>query len=110
MSNQKLLTARFMLVVACGLCYFLALAMLTPVLPHYVKDELGWGDAAVGVAGGAFAVGAVVLRTGAGRLGDTVGRRSLIIGGALLVALSTLFYGAIGELWWLIAMRVITGF
>jgi len=108
--KHRLLTARFLLVVACGLCYFLALAMLTPVLPHYVTDQLGWGDAAVGVAVGAFAVGAVVLRTWAGRLGDTVGRRALIIGGALLVAVSTLCYGLIEALWWLVAMRIVTGF
>jgi MFS family permease len=105
-----LVTGRFVLVVVCGLCYFLALAMLTPVLPHYVQDELGFGDAAVGVAVGAFAVGAVVLRTVAGRLGDTLGRRALIIFGALIVAVSTMFYGAVHALWWLIAMRVVTGF
>ncbi len=44
--------------------------MLTPVLPHYVEDQLHFGDAAVGVAVGTFAVGAVVLRTYAGRIGD----------------------------------------
>ncbi len=108
--EAPLLTSRFVLVVSCGLCYFLALAMLTPVLPHYVKDHMHYGDAAVGVAVGAFAVGAVVLRTYAGRVGDTVGRRALIITGALTVAISTLFYGAIDALWWLIAMRVVTGF
>jgi len=107
---EQLLTSRFVLVVTCGLCYFLALAMLTPVIPHYVKDQLGFGDAAVGVAVGAFAVGAVVLRTYAGRVGDTVGRRALIIWGAATVAASTLVYGLVHALWWLIAMRVITGF
>ena len=109
-ARAKLLTSRFLLVVTCGLCYFLALAMLTPVLPHYVKDQLHYGDAAVGVAVGAFAVGAVVLRTYAGRIGDTVGRRALIIWGALIVAGSTIVYGLVHALWWLIAMRVITGF
>jgi len=109
-ASDKLVTGRFALIVVCGLCYFLALAMLTPVLPHYVKDELGYGDAAVGVAVGAFAVGAVVLRTWAGRLGDTLGRRALIIFGALIVAASTIVYGAVHALWWLIAMRVVTGF
>jgi MFS family permease len=108
--RTPLVTPRFMLIVLCGLCYFLALAMLTPVLPHYVTDELHHGDAAVGVAVGAFAVGAVVLRLWAGRIGDTVGRRALIIGGALLVAVSTLMYGLVEALWWLIAMRIVTGF
>src|SRR5438270_11619299 len=108
--RTRLLTTRFLLVVTCGLCYFLALTMLTPVLPHYVKDQLHYGDAAVGIAVGAFAVGAVVLRTYAGRLGDTMGRRVLIIVGALLVAVSTIVYGLVHALWWLIAMRVVTGF
>ncbi len=108
--REQLLTSRFVLVVTCGLCYFLALAMLTPVIPHYVKDQLRYGDAAVGVAVGAFAVGAVVLRTYAGRVGDTVGRRALIIWGAAMVAASTILYGLVHALWWLIAMRVVTGF
>lgn len=109
-ARAKLLTSRFLLVVTCGLCYFLALAMLTPVIPHYVKDQLHYGDAAVGVAVGAFAVGAVILRTYAGRIGDTVGRRALIIWGASMVAVSTILYGLVHALWWLIAMRVVTGF
>jgi MFS family permease len=108
--RAPLLTPRFVLVVTCGLLYFLALTMLTPVLPHYVKDELNYGDAAVGVVVGGFAVGAVVLRTYAGKVGDRVGRRALIIAGALIVAVSTIFYGAIEALWWIITMRVITGF
>jgi MFS family permease len=106
----RLVTPRFLLVVASGLCYFLALAMLTPVLPHYVEDSLGYGSIAVGFAVGAFAVGAIALRTYAGRVGDRVGRRVLIIGGALVVACSTLVYGLVDALWWLVAMRVITGF
>src|SRR2546423_1784569 len=108
--QSQLLTARFLLVVTCGLCYFLALTMLTPVLPHYVKDQLHFGDAAVGVAVGAFAVGAVLLRPYAGRVGDRVGRRALIIWGAAIVAASTILYGVVHALWWLIMMRVVTGF
>jgi len=107
---SRLVTPRFLVVVASGLCYFLALAMLTPVLPHYVEDSLGWGSIAVGVAVGAFAIGAIALRTYAGRIGDRVGRRVLIIGGALVVATSTLLYGLVHSLWWLVLMRTITGF
>src|SRR5262249_54222820 len=61
-SRASLLTPRFVLVVSCGLSYFLALAMLTPVIPHYVEDELGNGSIAVGIAVGAFAFGAILLR------------------------------------------------
>ena len=108
--SEAIFTARFALVVASGLCYFTALAMLTPVLPDYVEKSLGHGSVAVGIAVGAFAIGAVALRTYAGRFGDTVGRRVLIIGGALIVATSTACYGLVHALWFLVTLRVISGF
>ena len=98
-----------MLVVTCGLAYFLALAMLTPVIPHYVEDQLDMGSIAVGVAVGAFAFGAIALRPFAGRLGDQMGRRVLIVGGASVVAASTACYGLVPALWWLVAARIVTG-
>jgi MFS family permease len=110
MSEHRLITPRFLLVVTSGLCYFLALAMLTPVLPHYVEDSLEHGSVAVGVAVGAFALGAIVLRTYFGRVGDRIGRRVLIIFGAAVVAGSTIVYGVVHALWWLILMRIVTGF
>ena len=68
--------------------------MLTPVLPHYVEKSLGGGDVAVGIAVGAFAVGAILLRpTPAGSA--TVGRRVLIVGGALVVGVSAACYGLV---------------
>src|SRR5438046_2574482 len=109
-ARARLLTPRFLVVVTCGLCYFLALAMLTPVLPHYVEDSLGAGSFAVGVAVGAFAVGAIALRTYAGRVGDRIGRRVLIIGGALIVAESTSVYCVVEALWWLVLVRGASGF
>jgi len=34
--QSRLLSRHFVLVVSSGLCYFTALAMLTPVLPDYI--------------------------------------------------------------------------
>lgn len=108
--SARLVTPRFVLVVSCGLFYFLALTMLQPVLPRYVRDDLGRGDLAVGVAVGALAFGAIVLRLWAGRLGDTSGRRILMVGGAAVVAVSTLLYGVVPALWWIVLMRLVSGF
>ncbi len=105
----RLLTARFVLVVASGLAYFMALGVVLPVVPQYVKHQLGGGSVAVGVAVGSLFVGAVLLRPYAGRLGDRFGRRVLIVTGALVVAFSVLAYGAVQELWFLIALRALTG-
>jgi MFS family permease len=108
-ARERLLTPRFLLVVASGLSYFMALGMLIPVVPQYVKGPLAGGNAAVGVAVGSLFVGAVVLRPYAGRIGDRFGRRILIIGGALIVAGSTALYGVVHALPYLVAIRVVTG-
>jgi MFS family permease len=84
--QERLLTPRFLLVTGSGLAYFLSLGMLLPVLPLYVQHRLGGDNAEVGIAVGAFAVGAVLLRPSVGRLGDRFGRRVLMLGGAITVA------------------------
>lgn len=106
---ERLLTPRFVLVVASGLAYFLSIAMLIAVIPQYVKAELGGGSLAVGVAVGSFAVGAVLLRPYAGRIGDRAGRRILIIGGALVVAVTTALHGVVEALPWIVSVRFLTG-
>ena len=98
-----------MLIVASGLAYFFALAMLTPVLPLYVKGPLHGNGLSVGIGVGAFAVGAVLLRPYAGRIGDRTGRRWLVIGGALTVSVSIAAYGVIDSLAWLVLVRFVTG-
>jgi MFS family permease len=108
-SNERLITGRFALVVAAGLLYFFSLGMLLPVVPLYVEGPLGSGTLAVGIAVGAFSVGAIVLRPWAGRLGDRAGRRILIIGGALVVALSAALYHVSHGVPVLVAMRVLGG-
>lgn len=95
--RARLLTGQFLLLTVAATCYFLSLGVLLPVVPRYVERTLGGGSLAVGVAVGAFAAGAVLLRPYAGRLGDHLGRRVLVIGGAAVVAATTLAYlGATG--------------
>ncbi|MDT5180995.1 MAG: hypothetical protein QOJ95_5193, partial [Mycobacterium sp.] len=108
-ARPPLITPRFVLIVASGLAYFFALAMLTPVLPLYVKGPLHGNGFSVGIGVGAFAVGAVLLRPFAGRLGDRAGRRWLVIGGAAVVAVSIAAYGVIDSLAWLVLARFVTG-
>ena len=108
-TRPPLVTPRFLLIVACGLAYFFGLSMLTPVLPLYVKGPLRGNGLAVGIGVGAFAVGAVLLRPYAGRIGDRIGRRPLVIFGALTVAVSIACYGLIDSLGWLVVTRFVTG-
>jgi MFS family permease len=107
--RARLLTRQFLTVTSAGALYFLSLGMLLPVLPQFVEDELGGDTLGVGIAVGAFAVGAVLLRPYAGRLGDRYGRRMLVIVGAFVVACSAALYPLASDLVTLVAVRVLGG-
>jgi MFS family permease len=108
-ARAPVLTARFVLVVTAGLGYFLSLGMVLPAVPQYVEHRLDGDSVAVGVAVGILFVGAVLVRPFVGRLGDRVGRRSLMIAGAAIVAVSVALYGVVASLPFLIAIRALTG-
>src|ERR671910_3724318 len=70
----------------------LAVGATLPVLPHYVKDELGGSDLEVGIVTGAFAFTGIICRPIAGNLADRRGRKPTVIGGALLAAAARALY------------------
>jgi len=106
---ERLFTFRFALVVTSGLCYFMALGVLLPVVPLFVKHDLGGNDIAVGVVVGAFAVGAVLLRPFTGRVSDRVGRRILIVLGGVIVGSAGLLYLFASAIVPLVFVRVLGG-
>ena len=108
-SRERFLTPQFVLVTLSGALYFIALGTGIAVIPVFAKHTFGSGDTGVGIAVGAFAVGAVLLRPFAGRLGDRMGRRPLIIGGAAIVSVSTALYVTATSLPLLIGYRVFGG-
>ena len=107
--GDSVITPRFVLVVTAGLLYFFSLGMLLPVVPLFVEGPLDSGKLAVGVAVGAFSVGAIVLRPWAGIMGDRIGRRVLIIGGAVVVAASAGLYHVASGVTSLVVIRVLGG-
>jgi MFS family permease len=70
----------------------LAVGATLPVLPHYVKDELGGSDLEVGIVTGAFALTGIVCRPIAGNFADRRGRKPTVIGGAFLAAIAGALY------------------
>jgi MFS family permease len=79
-------------VFAVTFCGVVAVGSVLPVLPRYIHGPLGSGDIAVGIVIGAYAVTGLLLRPVAGRLADTRGRKPMVLGGAVLVALGGLLY------------------
>jgi MFS family permease len=107
--EERLLTPAFLVLIATGLCYFAAFGMIVPVLPRFVEGPLGGSDVAVGIAFGAFGLGAVALRPIAGRIGDRVGRRILILSGAVIAALASAAYFVVDGVPVLVAARMVQG-
>jgi MFS family permease len=63
---------------------------LAPVIPRFMRDELGGSDLVIGLAVGAFAVTSLLARPSLGRLGDQRGARLLIVIGCLVGMLGML--------------------
>ncbi len=78
--------------MAICLSVFLPLGALLPVLPLYLRHELGAGDVAVGALVTGFGFVAVLCRPFAGSLADRVGRRHVAVAGALLCSFSGALY------------------
>jgi MFS family permease len=70
----------------------LAVGATLPVLPHYVKGELGGSDIEVGIVTGAFALTGIVCRPIAGNYADLRGRRVTVMVGASLAAIAGALY------------------
>ena len=104
-----MVTGPFLAVVAAGALFFFGVGVVIPVLPRYVQDDLGGSSLLVGVVVGAFAFSAVLARPTAGRLGNRVGRRFLMIVGAVLAGSSLAAYGLTHHAWQLILVRLVTG-
>ncbi|MFJ8958809.1 MFS transporter [Lentzea sp. NPDC102401] len=105
----RLLTGRFALLTAADLSYFTAAGISIYALPLYVTGPLGESKAAAGLTFGAFAVSALLLRPLAGRLTDRVGRRPLLVGGALGAALCLALTALATDLPVIIGLRLLLG-
>lgn len=107
--EERLITTTFILVTAATFAYFISIGALIPTIPRFVEGPLAKGEAGVGLAVGAFSVSAVLIRPFIGRLGDTRGRRILMISGSALVAASVLGILLIDTFVPLILLRLTTG-
>jgi DHA1 family multidrug resistance protein-like MFS transporter len=80
----------------------------TPLLPLYARD-LGAGPAMVGVVMGASTVTGILLKLPAGAWSDILGRRPMLIAGALIFATLPFVYLGVASLAALICVRAVHG-
>ncbi|HZO05976.1 MAG TPA: MFS transporter, partial [Solirubrobacterales bacterium] len=86
-----------------------AIGAVLPVLPRYVHGPLGYGDVAVGIVIGAYAITGLLLRPFAGRLADRRGRKPAVLLGIVGVSLGGLLYLPSLGLAGVILARLVTG-
>jgi MFS family permease len=79
-------------IFAVTLLGLLSIGATLPVLPRYVKGELGGGDLEVGIVTGAFAITGLACRPLAGQFADRRGRKLVVVVGALFTAAAGLLY------------------
>jgi MFS family permease len=104
-----LVSRGFLVLCVATFACFVGVGVTIPVLPRFISSDLGLGDLAVGTAVGIFAVGALGVRPWAGRWGDAVGRKPLLLWGLLLTAAPTALTGVSEAFTVLLALRVVTG-
>lgn len=107
--SERLFTPSFVSLGLADLAYFLAVGIAIYALPLYVTGPIGSTPAGAGMAFGAFAISAILLRPLAGRWSDTHGRRPLLVGGALLAAVALLATPLAHTLATVVALRLVLG-
>jgi len=106
---ERLFTPQFIALGVADLAYFSAVGVAIFALPLYVTGPIGGDEVGAGIAFGAFAVSALVLRPFAGRLADVYGRLPLLLGGAVLAAVSLGLIALVQDLVAVVALRLLAG-
>ncbi len=106
----SLLRAEPVLVVIMGTVagHLMIMGMLLPVLPLYAKT-FEVSDAVLGLVITAFGIGRLLIDIPAGLLADRLGRKVLLFGGPLLIALGSIGCALAADFNWLVAWRFVQG-
>ncbi len=105
----RILTRDFVAILAVQACFGYANAAFS-LLPKFLDQELGASASQIGVVAAAAGVASVLAPFAVGEVVDRVGRRVMLAGGGLLLALSALAFAAVSELGPLVyALRALQG-
>ena len=104
-----LVTPAFLALAGSALVFFIAGGMVLPVVGPFAIGPLGSDAAGAGLAFGAFAGAALIMRPLVGWAADRFGRRPLLIGGALLSVAALALHLAVDSLALFVVARGLLG-
>lgn len=107
--TERLLTPAFVGLSIAEVAYFTAFGVAIFTLPLHVTGPIGSTPFGAGLAFGAFAVSALLFRPFAGRLVDVLGRRPLLIAGAVGSGLGMASMTFVDSLSAVIIIRLVQG-
>lgn len=87
----------------------IGIAMVSPLLPVFVRDELGGPEIAVALSFSGLAVSMMIFAPIVGRFGDRVGAKPLIVAGLVLYAIGAAGYLVATNWEQVVAFRVLSG-
>jgi MFS family permease len=107
--DGTLLTRPFVILGMTSLVFFVAGGVVLPVVAPFATGPLHSDEVGAGIAYGAFAVGALVLRPVVGWASDRFGRRPLVIAGALMSCGALVVHLFVGSLELFVVARALLG-
>jgi MFS family permease len=101
---------RRLLILASAMVFFdvVFFAAIAPLLPDYV-DDFGLSTAEAGILASVYAAGTLLAALPAGLVATRMGPRRTVIGGLLLLGVSSFVFGLAGEIVLLDAARFVQG-
>src|SRR6478752_1384780 len=104
-TSEKIYTSQFWRVCLSGMLFFASFNMIIPELPDYLT-RLGGADYK-GLIISLFTLTAMISRPFSGKLADTIGRVPVMIFGAAVCFVCSLFYPIIATLFGFFTLRFV---
>ena len=108
-ARPRLITAPFLIVTLATGAFFVFVGMAVTVLPRFIQNELGGDGLAIGINLAVFSVAAIAARPTIARIGDRYGRRTLMVGGALIAGAGAAATSLVHSIAALLPLRAFTG-
>ncbi len=107
-SDFQLRRDNLLVLFTAGLLYWCSIASLLPTLPLYL-DSVGATKQQIGIVMGSFAIGLLLFRPFLGRLADQRGRKTVLLIGMLVAAITPVGYLVVSSIPLLFILRAIHG-